>query len=509
MKNKTIYKILSIMMIVTLIIVSINISSYAVQSTDTTSLVIEGLEAGVSVTAYRLATINVDDTTGQLMDPEYEWEESVLAWLQTESNGYTDYEDPADFAEVTDAETLETFYSAIAAAIKGETLTISTSYTGEADGDDATYPVETTHTATIDGVEMGLYLVIIENGYMIYTPSAVLVVAEWDGSSYSLAESFSVNVKLTTPTITESVTDTSTQVDNYSTTSTINYTITANVPNYAENSIYKTYTITDELSGGLTLDTSTDIVVSAVSGDETITLVAGTDYTITTTETGFTVQFVYSSIDGYDEVQITFSASLSQDSSTVVGSSGNINTATLTYSNNPYTDSTQETTSSSTVYTYGIEITKLNKSDEALEGATFNLKDSSGNVLTFIQSGGVYYLSTDSSASADLVSDSSGLITIYGLDEGTYTLQETVAPDDYILDTTPEEIVISDASLDGTLDENDEDGDGVYELTWYNSTGFSLPITGGTGTVIFSVVGVCLIIIGVVLKRKSNKEENK
>lgn len=508
MNKKTVYKILSILMIFAIVLTTANISSYAVQSTDTTTLVIEGLEAGVSVTAYRLATVSVDNTSGQLKEPEYVWEDSVLTWLQTKSNGYTAYEDPEDFSEVTDTETLETFYSALAAAIKGNSITISTYYTGEADGDDATYPVETTHSATIDGVDMGLYLVIIENGYMIYTPSAVSVVPEHDGTSWNLAETFSVNVKSTTPTISKSVTSTSTTVDNYSTIDTINYTITANVPNYAENSIYTTYKITDELSGGLVLDTSS-VVVSVVKNGTSSKLVAGEDYTITTSSTKFTVDFLYSSIDGYDEVEITYTAKLSQNSSTVIGGTGNENTATLIWSNNPYSDTTKSTESPEdvTVYTYGIEITKLNSSDEALKGATFNLKDSSGNVLTFVESDGIYYLSTGSSAEADLVSNSSGLITIYGLDEGTYILQETKAPEDYLLDTEEEEIVISDGELDGTLDVNDKDGDGVYELTWYNSSSFSLPVTGGVGTTIFIIVGICLIIMGVILKIKLNKKE--
>ena len=55
--------------------------------------------------------------------------------------------------------------------------------------------------------------------------------------------------------------------------------------------------------------------------------------------------------------------------------------------------------------------------------------------------------------------------------------------------------------------------DGVFTVRISNKTGFKLPITGGTGTVIFTVVGIALMVGAVVLlvlsRKKSKAKENE
>lgn len=55
--------------------------------------------------------------------------------------------------------------------------------------------------------------------------------------------------------------------------------------------------------------------------------------------------------------------------------------------------------------------------------------------------------------------------------------------------------------------------DGVYTVKVENTSGIQLPITGGTGTVIFTVVGIALMVGAVVLlvvsRKKSKANDNK
>ena len=508
MKNKTIHKILSILMIFALVITMANISAYAsVSSSDTSSIIISGVESGVTVTLYRIATVNVD-SSGNVLDPEYTWVSEVEEWLST-SETYPSYADIETFAsEVTpDTSAASSFYSALSADISSGNITL-----------DGTETTATRETVTISGVEMGLYLIIIEGGSLVYSPNVVSVAPEYDttSSAWALPTSYEVEAKTSTLTITKTVTDDSLTSDNYAIGDEINYTIVASVPTYGDGAVYTTYKISDSLDTGLTLNTSSITVSGSSTEGSTTTLTKGTKYTVTTSTSSFTLDFDYDEISSYSTITVTYTATLNQN--LVVDGSGNGNTATLTYSNNPYTDSTTKEISSGeiNVYTYGIEVTKTDKStEETISGVQFTLstKDSEDNytVLSFVESStGIYYLagSDDTDTTTTLTTDSNGKLYIYGLDEGTYYLQETYAPGDYIIDTDYVEIEIVDEDTDGTIEINStETSSGVYSKAIINKTGFSLPVTGGIGTVIFIIVGAILIILGVLMKVSKRKKD--
>ena len=510
MKNKTIYKILSILMIFALIITMANISAYAsVSSSDTSSITISGVESGVTVTLYRIATVNVD-SSGNVLDPEYTWVSEVEDWLN-DSETYSSYADIETFASTvaSDTSVASSFYSALSAAISSGIITLKETESATATSD----------TVTISGVEMGLYLIIIEGGSLVYSPNVVSVAPEYDtnSSAWALPTSYDVEAKTSTLTMTKTVTDDSSTSDNYAIGDTINYTIVASVPTYGEGAVYTTYKISDSLDTGLTLNTNS-ITVSgtATEGSSTI-LTEGTEYTAETSGNSFTLTFDYDKISSYSTITVTYTATLNQN--LVVDGSGNGNTATLTYSNNPYTDSTTKEISSGeiNVYTYGIEVTKTDKSTgDAISGAQFTLstKDSEDNytVLSFVYNSetGIYYLagSDDTNTTTTLTTDSNGKLYIYGLDEGTYYLQETYAPGDYIIDTDYVEVEIVDEDTDGSIEKDEtETSSGVYSIGITNKTGFSLPVTGGIGTVIFIIVGAILIILGVLMKVSKRRKD--
>lgn len=118
-----------------------------------------------------------------------------------------------------------------------------------------------------------------------------------------------------------------------------------------------------------------------------------------------------------------------------------------------------------------LEVKKYEAGNTAkvLSGATFELRDSTGKVVM------------------TKTTDSTGIISFTNLPFGTYILVETKAPAGYELDATPITVEINSTT--------------VVKKDVANSKSM-LPNTGGMGTVIFTVVGIGLILLAIWLKRK-------
>lgn len=526
MKEKTkFFKILSASICLILILMGFSSYTYAsiTDTTNTGKITVQGIEAGVKVSAYQLTTVNYDYTNDQPQAVPYTWDAKVKTWVDA---NYSAYSDPEAFhnAVTDDSAEAKAFYSDLAGAIKGGTVTLTPAKEDTATGT-ASYPVtadKLTSSVEFTGCAMGTYLILIENGYMVYTPVVVNLTPAYNNTNkqWELNNVVIATPKATNPQITKTVTDDNSLKDNYSTKDTISYKIVAEKPTYLNNSLSKNYYISDELSAGLTLDVSS-IKVYGQSGSATpVELAETTNYKLTTTnakrpnattdDVDFVVEFVYDSLTAYDKLIVEYDAKLAQTASTVVGGTGNINNAYLDYSNNPYVaDSIQsQETPDVIVYTYGAEITKTDKSTHVgLPGAEFTLSANAdgSNPLYFVKTvDGTYYLanSTDAGATQTLVVASGdadkGKLVINGLDEGTYYLTETKAPEGYNIASAPATITITDANKDGVLDE-DGATTGIVTLEFPNGQGFQLPVTGGVGTVIFVASGIVFVGLGILL----------
>ena len=121
-----------------------------------------------------------------------------------------------------------------------------------------------------------------------------------------------------------------------------------------------------------------------------------------------------------------------------------------------------------------------------------------------------------------LVSDTEGYLEQGGLANGDYYLVETKTAEGYNLLKSPVKVTLNiqetttfTKNPDGTITKKttfsggDATNSGEYTVNVVNRKGFTLPVTGGFGTLLFSGIGVLLVLAGVgvlfSLKKKSNR----
>lgn len=333
------------------------------------------------------------------------------------------------------------------------------------------------------------------------------------------------------------------------------YTLTVNVPeNVAK---LKTFTVTDEMDSDQLVVNDDSILVKGVKVGETkettLEKGEGKDYTLTPTtdagKSGFTIAFDTKKIAEYagGTITITYTAKLQDKAS--VGEVGNVNSADLKYSKK--TDITTEEDppydihDEAVVYTFktgilkkgdskdgnpldGVEFTLYKKVDAkdtvSEDGTTVTFMGTTKPILTPAEAKAKKLNATDSVtepkwfAVMTLTTDDNGEAVANGLPTGEYKLVETKTHEGYNLLTEP---VDANLTLDCTTTWSKKDtfdatgkliknkysktevknSDGTpysyAAITIINRKGFNLPTTGGFGTLLFSGIGVLLVVAGV------------
>ena len=170
------------------------------------------------------------------------------------------------------------------------------------------------------------------------------------------------------------------------------------------------------------------------------------------------------------------------------------NTTRLTYGDKNTVTKESETITK----TFEIPVFKYTGDDTPLPRAEFILttvKNDESTALKFIQKNDKYRF--DTTGATKLVSLANGHIDIEGIKAGTYYLQETKAPKGYNLLKEPKTVEIAE---DGSIK---VDNISVEKVDVKNNSGTVLPSTGGAGTTMIYLIGGALVLgSGVVLVTK-------
>ena len=287
---------------------------------------------------------------------------------------------------------------------------------------------------------------------------------------------------------------------------------------YASYSKYY-YAFHDVEETGLTFDSSS---VKVFVGDEvTGTKIDASNYTVVTSPTdGCTFEIVFDDLKNIPIVTaksiitVTYESTLNTDA--VLGAQGNVNTAKLEYSNNPRGNGTGTTPWDNViVFTYKVVVNKIDQAGQPLEGAEFTLTKK-------LKDG------TEVDMPMNIDTSNKALFTLSGLDDGVYTLTETVTPAHYntispitftvnadhtiTWEADPRNTVLTSlsgntASGEITFTHNETDGSLTTDVV--NNIGTTLPGTGGIGTTIFYVIGGGLMVAAAILLITKKRMENR
>ena len=405
-----------------------------------------------------------------------------------------------------------------------------------------------------------------DKGHVVASTDDTLTGKVEDGS-FVISEDKTAPVQLTVynyrPDIEKTVTkrnnDKAHQAD-YGVGDAVPYTLTIDVPKNITS--LRTFKVTDTTVASQLVQKEDSVKVSGTGAIER------TAYEVTVKEDAnknsvMTVAFKPGELAAVAGGKITITYTATVQATATVAGNGNVNTAKIIYSRKTGTETEgkdpYEITDKGVVYTFDLNIHKTGEGGaegkKNLKGVTFDLYKKvenyeldAGKVATTIK--GTKY--DDSNLCADAVklglttnstekwikikvdtlqTDADGNASVKGLPSGTYKLVETKTVDGYNLLSKPVDAKLNLAYseawqttttyTDGNLtkstiktptytrdkatvaDPNNE------KVEIINRAGFTLPVTGGFGTLLFSGIGVLLVLAGVgvlfSLKKKSNR----
>lgn len=381
-------------------------------------------------------------------------------------------------------------------------------------------------------------------GYILDGKTAYEFTVQTDGKiqvgTTEASESATITVYNEKPSLEKSVENANGSYDNDTDASvgdTVTWKVEASVPSNVNE--LKTYKLTDKMSDALTWENKAKANLEITTNNST-TLEASTDYTLTVPEdntTGgtWTIEFTEAgktklATSNVKVITVTFNTKLNKNA--IIGSEGNLNDAELDYSNAIYptedpdnpnkgnTPGEDKIKDQAIVYSFQMNIEKVDGKDSTikLQGVTFDLYSYTGAKTNPTEAD--LKGSDGTLVEQNLTTDADGKIQKSGLKNGTYYLVETKTVKtkdgkqynllkepvkveikvDYV--TKTETTITKDVNGNvadtttvstKTFTGGDTGSDGTFTVTVKNYTGFDLPITGGMGTVLFSIAGFALM----------------
>lgn len=272
----------------------------------------------------------------------------------------------------------------------------------------------------------------------------------------------------------------------------------------------------ERINGFKVVDTMEDGLefksVDSVKFLATATATTGTDadgYTVTPTTGGhtFTVEWSKAYLTAatapafYAEtskfIEITYTCKVTKDAT--CGTDTNVNTAQLFYIPKTSTDWTDGPSDTAEVYTYQITVLKY---DATVADKAKKLANAEFEIYTAATATGtpVAYAKTGTDGTAYFRTESGNAGDIYKFKKGTYYIKETKAPTGYNINSHIFSVEVggdtSTAAATANIDVDD--------------TPSKLPETGGTGNMMFTIIGGSLVLLAgalfvVIMKKRSSK----
>lgn len=405
------------------------------------------------------------------------------------------------------------------------------------DGKEFNLTTDTNGEISVSGLSQGKYRFIEQsikenNTYIIDQTPIEFEVTKEGKIKYKDKESAGVSI----PVINESpdveknvIKDSSPKTEaDYSVGDKVPYQITVTVPENITK--LTTFTVSDTPNHlKYNEDATLTCNGAAVSADVYTIATVGEDVP----ENGFKITFKPADMAEYAGQKIIINYTATLLSTADQTGAGNRNDVSLVYSNNigvdgdgkPTEGNKKEIHDSTFVYTFEVKVNKIaDDTQKGLENVEFDLykEDESGTVT----GAAAKALGLDPTKKwikvnkTSLKTDVNGYVEQGGLANGEYYLVETKTASGYNLLKAPVKVTLSIQAqtewvntyiyddngnmLKHTVDKKkttfsggDEGGKLEYTITVVNRKGFDLPTTGGFGTLLFSGIGVLLVVAGV------------
>lgn len=373
-----------------------------------------------------------------------------------------------------------------------------------ADTTGSTYTAAATATsvgAMSPEVGYGFYIIVPTKDNQLYTEISPNLVYVGENAG-------TVELKGKKPTVEKKVNDE--DYTNGKVGDELTFTLTSKVPDMSSyNPATYVFRFVDTLSKGLKVDINSvevkidNAVYSNVEKETTPNPATGKE----ATTLKITLNGLASSnaVEVGDSIVVTYKATITD--AVEITTNDATNTVDIEYGKDGATEEGGEDTTHT--YLYHMEILKTDEADQPLAGAEFQIFNANedgttvaGTALQLVQvSAGddtnpaVYRpaLTTETGVQTQtVITPASGKVIIRGLEAGKYFARETKAPDGYnrLKEDTPVTIAPMVTNNGATITYPGEEN----KVTIENHKGSLLPDTGGMGTVIFTVIGLVLIL---------------
>lgn len=341
----------------------------------------------------------------------------------------------------------------------------------------------------------GAYLVLPKVTNSVYAVMVGNIIPTANGNDWTINDA-TIVAKVANASVVKSVGSIEHVTGTYDIDEEFSYFLVGGVPQYPTNATNKVYTMKDIIGAGLDFSAISSFVVKdgetslLVKSDGTVVNAAGnTVATITISGKNLTIAF---NVDYVTSTTVTVEYKAKLNNSAVLGDRGNLNSATLTYSNDPYgTGTITSNVAQTSVFTYGVEVLIYANGDKSkvLSGVKFE----------------VYSDASLTKKLGEMTTDSTGRGRLPGLAEGTYYLKQVSTASGY---TLPKDAITIKVKLEGSTPGS---VDGYYEAEVAAFEAGTLPFTGGPGTILYTVIGMITVVSAILLfvlyARKKKQEQ--